>query len=573
MYKLINKNNIDIFNPISTVFANRNIAPEDIDWFVKPTKFEHSPLLLGNVHQAVELLLKHINKGWHIHVQIDKDLDGFTSSAILINYLKRVYPNISISWSNHTPKTKHGIDVDLIPEDTALFIVPDAASNEYEIHRQLYDKGIDLLILDHHEAPHYSEHAVTVNNQLDYYPNKWLSGAGIVFKFIQVLDEKLGLNYANDYLDLVAFGMVGDAMQLSSKETKWLVSKGLDNIKNEFLKEIIKENVDDGVELTPSALSFKCNPKINAYLRMATTEELDELFMALLGYQEITFNSRLKKADKSETWARRITRICNNMYAKQRKIKEKLIPELSNKIEKEKLYENTFMVIEIEDGFEMSMNMSGYIASFLVSKYKKPTLILRKNEEDEKQLVGSMRGYDKLMENTKDFLQGLEIFDLCEGHQGAAGLKISSDNFKLLDESINEALKEVEIDESLEVDLILPGKSVTSSFVTDVERYSHIWGKGIESPTFAVEGLEINLGDSSLMGKEQNMLKLSNQGISYVIFNDAEELIKLRLQNKTAILNVVGRTGINSYRGSTEPQFVIEAYEIVEVKDTARFVF
>lgn len=571
MYKLINKENVNVFEPIKTIFSNRNISPEDIEWFIKPTKFEYSPLLLGNIEQAIELLLSHISKGWHIHVQIDKDLDGFTSSAILINYLKRVYPDISISWSNHSPKKKHGIDVDLIPEDTSLFIVPDAASNEYEIHKQLHNKGIDLLILDHHEAPHYSEHAVTVNNQLDEYPNKWLSGAGIVFKFIQVLDKKLGLNYADDYLDLVAFGMVGDAMQLSSKETKWLITKGLSNIKNEFLQEIIKENVDDGVELTPSTLSFKCNPKINAYLRMASTEELDELFMALLGHQEVTQNPRLRKADKSETWTRRITRICNNMYAKQRKIKEKLIPELSEKIDREKLYENSFMILEIEGDFEM--NMSGYIASFLVSKYKKPTLILRKNEEDEKQLVGSMRGYDKLMVNTKDFLQGLELFESVEGHQGASGLKINKANFTLLDESINEALKEVEIDESHLVDLVFPGKSITKEFVMDMEKYSHIWGKGIESPTLAVEKLEINLGDSSVMGKDQNMLKFVNQGISYILFSNAAELIDLKAKNKTAILNVVGRTGINSYRGNTEPQFIIEAVEIVSIKDTARFVF
>lgn len=571
MYKLIDSKNVNVFEPISTIFKNRNISPEDIDWFIKPTKFEHSPLLLGNVHQAVELSLKHINKGYHIHVQIDKDLDGFTSSAILINYLKRVYPNLSISWSNHTTKKKHGIDMDLIPEDTALFIVPDAASNEYEIHKQLHDKGIDVLILDHHEAPHYSEHAVTVNNQLDKYPNKWLSGAGIVFKFIQVLDEKLGLNYANDYLDLVAFGMVGDAMQLSSKETKWLITKGLSNIKNEFLKEIIKENVDDGVELTPSALSFKCNPKINAYLRMASTEELDELFMALLGHQEVTENPRLRKADKSETWARRITRICNNMYAKQRKLKDKLIEELSIKIENEKLYENTFMVVEIEGDFEM--NMSGYIASFLVNKYRKPTLILRKDEENDTELVGSMRGYDKTLKDTRTFLQDLNLFVTAEGHNQASGLRIKRENFELLDESINEALKHVDLDEDYLVDLILPGKSVTSSFVNDIERYSHVFGKGLEAPTFAVEGLEINLGDSSLMGKDQNMIKFVSNGISYIKFNDADELIKLRSQNKTAILNVVGRTGINSYRGNTEPQFVIEAYEIVEVKDTARFVF
>ncbi|WP_144509864.1 DHH family phosphoesterase [Bacillus sp. FJAT-22090] len=571
MYKLINKENVNVFKPIKTIFSNRNISPEDIEWFIKPTKYEYSPLQLGDIEKAIELLLKHVNKGWHIHVQIDKDLDGFTSSAILINYLKRVFPNISISWSNHTPKKKHGIDVDLIPDDTALFIVPDAGSNEYEIHQALHEKGIDLLILDHHEAPQYSEHAVTVNNQLDEYPNKWLSGAGIVFKFIQVLDKKLGLNYADDYLDLVAFGMVGDAMQLSSKETKWLITKGLSNVKNEFLHEIIKENVDDGVELTPSVLSFKCNPKINAYLRMASTEELDELFMALLGHQEVTINPKLRKADKSESWARRITRICNNMYAKQRRIKEKLIPELSEKIENEKLYENTFMILEIEGDFEM--NMSGYIASFLVGKYKKPTLILRKNEDDHKQLVGSMRGYDRLMENTKDFLQGLQLFEAVEGHQGASGLKIDIKNFTLLDESINEALKDVEVDENYLVDLILPGKSLTSSFVNDIERYSHIWGKGIEPPTFAVEKLEINLGDSTLMGKEQTMIKFSHSGVSYAMFNDAEELIQLRSKNKTAILNVVGRTGINSYRGNTEPQFIIEAFEVVEVKDTARFVF
>lgn len=74
MYKLINKDNVDIFQPINTIFSNRNIAPEDIEWYIKPTKFEHSPLLLGNIEGGVRSLLAHIEKGGHIHVQIDKDL-------------------------------------------------------------------------------------------------------------------------------------------------------------------------------------------------------------------------------------------------------------------------------------------------------------------------------------------------------------------------------------------------------------------------------------------------------------------------------------------------------------------
>ena len=74
MYKLINKENVNVFEPIKTIFSNRNIAPEDIEWYIKPTQFEHSPLLLGNIEGGVSSLLAHIEKDSHIHVQIDKDL-------------------------------------------------------------------------------------------------------------------------------------------------------------------------------------------------------------------------------------------------------------------------------------------------------------------------------------------------------------------------------------------------------------------------------------------------------------------------------------------------------------------
>ena len=74
MYKLINKDNVNVFEPIKTIFSNRNIAPEDIEWFIKPTKFEHSPLLLGNIEGGVSSLLSHIEQNHHIHVQLDLDL-------------------------------------------------------------------------------------------------------------------------------------------------------------------------------------------------------------------------------------------------------------------------------------------------------------------------------------------------------------------------------------------------------------------------------------------------------------------------------------------------------------------
>lgn len=571
MYKLKDKESVNVFEPIKTIFSNRGVVPEDIEWYVNPTPFEYDPALLDNIEAGINSLLRHIENNNHIHIQIDKDLDGFTSAATLYNYLTKVFPHVNLTWSNHLADKKHGINVNLVPRSTNLLIVPDAGSNEYEIHQQLTNRGIEVLILDHHEATKYSEHATTINPQLDNYPNKWLSGAGVVYKFIKQLDKKLNVNYADNYLDLMAFGMVGDAMQLSSKETKWLITKGLRNVRNEFLKELIKENIDDGVELTPSTLSFKTNPKINAYLRMGVVAELDDLFKAMIGHQENTINNRLRKADKSETWARRITRICNNMYAKQRKLKEKLMEELSEKIEREKLYDNSFMVVEIEGEFEM--NMSGYIASFLVGKYRKPTLVLRKDEQNEKLLTGSMRGYDLYMEDTKAFLNGLNLFTLAEGHANAAGLKISKENFKLLDSSINEALKEIEVDESHVVDLVLSANTVNKKFIEEMERFSSVWGKGLEPPKLAVKGIEVNLADTFIMGKTEDMIKMSVNSVEFVKFNSIGSLKDLKNDGKTVILNVVGKTGMNSWKGNLTPQFVIEDYEIVEIKDAVRFVF
>ena len=572
MYRLINENNVNLLEPIITFFKNRNIHENDIDWYIRPLFFEHLPILLNNIDKGVDLLLLHIKKGNQIHIQIDKDLDGFTSAAILYNYLKNTFPNIKLTWSNHLPEKKHGIDVGIVPVTTDLLIVPDAGSSEYEIHQQLKQRNVDVLIIDHHEASSYSENATVINNQLDEYPNKWLSGAGVVYKFIQLIDEKLNINNAQRYIDLVAFGLIGDAMNLSSKETKWLVTKGLNNLRNEFLIEIIKENVDEGAKLTPTIISYKCIPKINAYLRVSSTEELDELFKAFIEHQEVTHNPRLRKENKYETWARRITRICNNMYSKQSKLKNKLMEELDEKIAKEQLDKNRFIVIEVEG--DMIMNMSGYVASFIASKYRKPALILRKNNQNSNILNGSMRGYDKLLKNTKGFLNSLELFDFIEGHPNAAGIQINTENFKLLNARINEAFQHLTFNEAHLVDLVMPAKMLTQKYITDIERYSHIWGKGIEAPLLAIEKLEVNLSDASIIGKNADMLKFDINDISFVKFNEAEQLIELKNLSKSVVLNVIGRTGLNTWKGVTTAQFVIDAFEIVETKaEKQKFIF
>lgn len=570
IYKLIGENSF-FNNPIEQVFKNRGIPSEDMEWFKNPTPYEYDSSLLDNIDEAVSLLLDHIKKDNHIHLQIDKDFDGVSSSVILINYLKEVYPNINLTWSNHTSEKKHGIDIDLIPSGTSLLIVPDASSSEYEIHEEVSKKDIDILILDHHEAPYYSPFAIVVNNQLDNYPNKQISGAGIVYKFIQHMDKRLGIDAHEKFVDLVAFGLIGDAMQISSKETYWLIKKGLSNIQNEMLKEFIKENVDWGVELTPTVVAFKINPKINSLLRVGSAEELDDIVKAFLGHQEITYNNRLRREDKSETWARRMTRTCNNTYARQRRIREKLFEELDEQIREKKLYKNRFIVIEIDGDFEM--NMSGYVAAFLVNKYLRPCLVLRKNEDGI--LVGSMRGYDPFMTDTKDFLNSLDTFILAEGHQNACGIQIKPENMFALNGKINKALESRPTNEPQLVDFEINAKSVTDSFIKEMDGWSYLWGQGIEEPMYAIKDVEVRASDIQLIGKDKNVLKFSKGNIEYVQFTADAELLKLVESNKTMFLDIVGKVGINSWLGDRTSQVVIEAVRVTSQKEDSfgGFVF
>ena len=70
----------------------------------------------------------------------------------------------------------------------SLVILPDSSSNDYEVHQKLSERGVDVLVIDHHEAEKISEYACVINNQLCDYPNKALSGVGLVYKFCKYID-------------------------------------------------------------------------------------------------------------------------------------------------------------------------------------------------------------------------------------------------------------------------------------------------------------------------------------------------------------------------------------------------
>ncbi len=132
-----------------------------------------------------------------------------------------VFPNANMRFTCHTHK-QHGLEdkIDWLcdEEHFDLVMLPDAGSFDGEYMLRLQEIGTEVCCLDHHQLPSdYSmeeqtpSNAIVVNNQLSpNYLNKSLCGAGVAYKFCKVLDDKLGLNLADNYLDLVALGEIAD---------------------------------------------------------------------------------------------------------------------------------------------------------------------------------------------------------------------------------------------------------------------------------------------------------------------------------------------------------------------------
>ena len=195
---------------VERVLTNRGIALAEIEHYLHTTDDDIlNPNLIANMRPGAEMLIKHIAQNDKVLIQIDSDCDGYTSAALLINYLNCLFPSFAqnnISYRIHTGK-QHGIIVETVPKDVKLVIAPDSSSNDYFEHAELKEKGIDVLVIDHHEADFISENACIINNQLCDYPTKSLSGVGMVYKFCSRIDEFMNVDYADQFLDLVALGI------------------------------------------------------------------------------------------------------------------------------------------------------------------------------------------------------------------------------------------------------------------------------------------------------------------------------------------------------------------------------
>jgi single-stranded-DNA-specific exonuclease len=551
-----------------------NNSEEEFKQFLYPSKENLlDPYLLDNIGEGADLLIKHLNNDSKILIIQDCDQDGITSASALWNYIKKYKPDTSLSYKLHEGK-QHGLEDQM--EDLQdskqfdLIILPDSSSNDYEYHKILKEAGYDILVLDHHEAPHYSEDAIVINNQLSQnYPNKQLTGASVVYKFLCVLDEKLGIDNADYYLDLAAVGSIGDMAQVTTLENRFINAWGLSHINNPALRELIEKqsfSIDNTSNLTPNDISFYITPIVNALIRVGSMREKEILFEAFVdGDKMVQSTKRGAKAGQFECLAEQSARNCVNARARQNREKEKGIEALEIQIFNNNLDENKILVVDASD-LHTSTTLTGLMAMNIAATHKKPTLLGRQCSDG--YFRGSMRGLnDSELQDFKAFLDSSNYMEYVEGHKNAAGFGIKTSQINKLIQYANKELESIDFNSGFyEVDYIVNGNSAKlKKMILELGEASNLWGQGNPEGLILIENVPIEKYD--VIGKNADTLKFTFNNTTYIQFKATDTIEKIQQMNGAFNATVVGKPNINNWNGVSTPQILIENMEFKEISN------
>lgn len=560
-YKLIGTNDYD--NPLQTFLSNRGV--EDINGYINMREDVVIPYQnLTNIDKAVDLYRKHIENNSNITIVVDADVDGYTSAAIVYSYTKNLNPECKLTYLIHTGK-QHGLTEDIvIPKDTQLLIIPDAGTNDTEQCKALKEKGVDIIVLDHHDREIDNHYAIIVNNQCsDNYENKELCGAGIVYKFLQAVDEELWNEDADNYLDLVALANISDNMDVRSCETKYLISKGLDFINNAFFEKLIEVQSYSLPEVDMIGVQFYVTPLINALVRMGSQEEKDIMFRAFIGDESEMFEykKRGEKEFTQENIYEHAARLCTNAKKRQKTLVDKQLPKIIEHIESKEQDKHEVIITNVTDYVENTM--TGVLAIKVAEYFHKPTILLRDRGNDV--YGGSVRVPDTSpIENFKDILNTMTFFS-AQGHPSACGTTIFKHNIKESIETLDDYIREMNLigiaDKS--VDFEIEYDDLDMALFTSIASLKSYYATGLKECNIVVNNIPINADDVVIKGKDLNTwsVKICDESIELIKFRcpESDELLNSSEDYK---INILGKFGYNFYNGIKTAQIILEKYEI-----------
>ena len=432
------------------ILKQRGIA--DPEHFFNPTEDDLFPLdNLYRIDEAFDRLDKAIKENEKIAILFDTDLDGTASGAIITRYLRNFTNNIETYIDEGKQHGLIGQDIEKFFDIDLLIVVDSLDKNELQ-YKKLYENKTDVIILDHHaikESVPYDDYSILVSSQRKY-SNPQLSGAGVTWKFCKYMDEQYLTGYADELVDLAACGLVGDMMDMTVMENRYIVSKGLSKINNPAIKKIV-----GGFEFNSTAISFSVAPIINASNR--------------IGKNDIAMKAFIEDDNKTLLKYMRELKICRVL---QNEEVDRILPEAINSCEEQK--DKKMIVVFIDTDY----GISGLLGNKLLERYQRPILILKNCGDTYK---GSMRatGVDDFRKICNE--SGLTKAD---GHELASGIEIKKELLNEFTIYIEETLPELKDDSTTNIDIQLDISDITRKMVDLIKKFDRI--SGTNSPPIKV---------------------------------------------------------------------------------------
>ncbi len=530
-----------------------------VNFFSPSLSTLHDPFLMKDMDRAVERVEQAINRNERILIYGDYDVDGTTAVALVYKFFTSInYTNISFyipdRYNEGYGISTKGIDYATTKEAT-LIIALDCGIKAIDKVAYAAEQGIDFIICDHHLPDEEIPKAVAVldSKRVDCnYPFKELSGCGVGFKLVQAYAQKNNVPFekVEALLDLVVVSIASDIVPIQG-ENRVLSHFGLKRLSHNpsrGLHSIIKICGLERHSITIDDIVFKIGPRINAAGRMeleiedehsakssggnnavrlliSSTEEKADLYGSIIDIN----NSNRKEIDRS------ITIEAHNILGSQ---------DLINEAKCTVLYNPDWM-----------KGVVGIVASRLIERYYRPTVVLTKSNGFITGSARSVPGFDlyQAIESCADILENFG------GHTYAAGMTMRPENFeefkRRFEEYVEEHIENDMLIPKIDIDSMLPLEEITPVFREMLCKFQP-FGPGNPSPVFCTNGV-FDYGHARRVGMNLEHLKMD------IIYPNSTVPISAIAFGQTAIAAHIIGGGLfdacysvveNNYRGEIKPQ-------------------
>ncbi len=520
---------------LATILVNRGITEEnDIRKFLEPTRDDfHNPFLLPDMEIAVETIIKAIEENEKLLIYGDYDVDGITSISVLQKFLEERGMEVE----NHIPnrlEEGYGLNKeaikDIADKGYKLIVTVDCGISGIEEIEYANSLGIRTIITDHHEPLEELPKAIAIvdaKRKDNKYPFNQLAGVGVVFKLIQAIGIKMGLNEKEylKYLDLVCVGTISDIVPLVD-ENRVIAKLGLKLVnmtKNLGLKYLLQATGYKRID--SNAISFGIAPRINACGRMGHETEALDIFLS---------------NDINEV--KELTDKLNNYNKTRQETEKRIVEEALELIDKNKENEKSAIVLGSHGWHH---GVIGIVSSKITETYFKPSILVSFEDGIAKGSGRSIPGFD-LHEALCKSSKYLEKYG---GHAMAVGLSLKEENFEAFKNEFEKIAKQSNVEEILpiiNIDGIVKQDDIKPEYIKELEKLEP-FGEGNKMPLFAYKGLKINSIRALTEGKHLKLtLKDDNIIIDAIGFNMGDLVDDYLIGDK---VDVVGVLEINSFNG------------------------